>query len=65
MLEIGSYLNNKYKILSVIGSGGMSVVYLALNERVNKTWAIKEVRKDGGNDAQVKRQNLVAEVDIL
>ena len=31
MLEIGSVIDGKYKILSQIGQGGMSVVYLALN----------------------------------
>ena len=41
MLEIGSVIDGKYKILNQIGKGGMSVVYLALNERANKTWAIK------------------------
>ena len=45
MLEIGSVVDGKYKILNKIGQGGMSVVYLALNERANKTWAIKEVRR--------------------
>lgn len=53
MLEIGSIIDGKYKILNVIGQGGMSVVYLALNERANKTWAIKEVRKDGKQDFEV------------
>ena len=45
MLEIGSVIEGKYKILDVIGKGGMSTVYLALNERANKPWAVKEVRK--------------------
>lgn len=45
MLEIGSLVDGKYKILNVVGKGGMSVVYLAMNERANKQWAIKEVRK--------------------
>ena len=45
MLQIGSYVDGKYKVLNKIGQGGMSVVYLALNEKANKTWAIKEVRK--------------------
>ena len=39
MLEIGSIIDGKYKILNVIGKGGMSVVYLAMNERANKQWA--------------------------
>ena len=50
MLQIGSVVDGKYKVLSIIGQGGMSVVYLALNERANKTWAIKEIRKEGVQD---------------
>lgn len=55
MLEIGSIIDGKYKILNKIGQGGMSVVYLAMNERANKQWAIKEVRKDGVKDYEVVR----------
>lgn len=65
MLEIGSIIDGKYKILNKIGQGGMSVVYLAMNERANKQWAIKEVRKDGVKDYDVVRQGLIAETDIL
>ena len=65
MLEIGQIIDGKYKILNVIGKGGMSVVYLAMNERANKQWAIKEVRKDGTQDFNVVRQGLVAEIDML
>ncbi len=45
MLKIGSVINGSYKILNVIGRGGMSVVYLAMNERANKFWAVKEIVK--------------------
>lgn len=65
MLEIGSLVDGKYKILNVVGKGGMSVVYLAMNERANKQWAIKEVRKDGVQDFEVVKQNLIVETDIL
>lgn len=65
MLEIGSIVDGKYKILNKIGQGGMSVVYLAMNERANKQWAIKEVRKDGVKDYEVVKQGLIAETDIL
>ena len=67
MLQIGSVVDGKYKILNKIGQGGMSVVYLAMNERANKQWAIKEVRKDGVSEQnfEVIKQGLVAEVDML
>ena len=65
MLEVGSILNGNYKILNEIGHGGMSVVYLALNERANKTWAVKEVRKDGSNNSEIVSQGLIAETEML
>lgn len=65
MLKVGDLVDGKYKILNKVGQGGMSVVYLAMNERANKQWAIKEVRKDGVSDFEVVKQNLVAETDIL
>ena len=65
MLEIGSVVDGKYKILNKIGQGGMSVVYLAMNERANKPWAIKEIRKDGVSNYEIVKQNLIAETDIL
>ena len=65
MLEIGSLVDGKYKILNKVGQGGMSVVYLAMNEKANKQWAVKEVRKDGVRNFEVVKQGLVAETDIL
>lgn len=65
MIEIGSLVDGKYKILSEIGHGGMSVVYMALNEKANKTWAVKEVRKDGKMDFNTVRQGLMAEIETL
>lgn len=65
MLQVGSLVDNKYKILNEVGHGGMSVVYLAINERANKTWAVKEVRKDGVCDFEAVKQGLVVETDML
>lgn len=65
MLQIGSVVDGKYKVLNKVGQGGMSVVYLALNEKANKTWAIKEVRKDGVQDFATVKQGLIAETNIL
>ena len=65
MLKENEMIEGKYRILRKIGQGGMSVVWLALNERANKTWAIKEVRKDGVINFEAVRQGLVGETDIL
>lgn len=65
MIEIGSVIDGKYKILSVIGQGGMSTVYLAINPKANKPWAIKEVRKDGFQNYEVVTQSLTMEIDLL
>ena len=65
MLKIGSVIDGKYKVLSDIGHGGMSVVYLAINEKANKPWAIKEVRKNGVKDFEIVRQSLLVETDLL
>ena len=65
MLQIGSLVDGKYKILSEIGRGGMSIVYMAINEKANKTWAIKEVRKEGVNDFKAVKQGLIVETEML
>lgn len=65
MLEIGALVGGKYKILNEIGHGGMSVVYIAINEKVNKTWAIKEVRNEKGKDFYKNQQGLLIEINTL
>ena len=65
MLEIGSIVDGKYKILNQIGKGGMSTVYLAVNERANKPWAIKEVRRDGAIDYEIRKQSQMRETNLL
>ena len=47
MTKIGTIIDGKYEILKEIGRGGMSVVYLAMDSRLNKQWAVKEVKKQG------------------
>lgn len=76
MLEIGSVIDGKYKILNVIGKGGMSVVYLAINERANKPWAVKEIRRNDLTNFELdkkeiymmkklKHPNLPSVVDVI
>ena len=76
MLKIGSVIDGKYKILNIVGRGGMSIVYLAMNEKANKQWAIKEIIKNDYRDLAVERKeiemmkrlkhpNLPAIVDVI
>ncbi|SCZ80729.1 serine/threonine protein kinase [Pseudobutyrivibrio xylanivorans] len=65
MLEIGSVIDKKYKILNKIGQGGMSVVYLAMNERANKQWAIKEIRKDAAAASEINMASIKTETEML
>jgi serine/threonine-protein kinase len=65
MLKVGELLDGKYTILSKIGSGGMSTVYLAINEKANKPWAVKEVRRDAVQNYDIVCQSLVVETDLL
>ncbi len=49
MIKKGQYIDNKYKVLELIGKGGMSEVYLAINKTLNKQWAIKVIKKQTDN----------------
>ncbi|MDO5476177.1 MAG: serine/threonine-protein kinase [Eubacteriales bacterium] len=65
MLKPGTLLEGKYRILEEIGRGGMSTVYLARNERANKTWAVKEIRRASGPDSELLQRRLLAETEML
>lgn len=66
MARIGEVIDGKYEILSEIGRGGMSVVYLAMDKRLNKQWAIKEFRKDKDDvNRQIALKSLLAEANLM
>ena len=65
MLKVGDLIDGKYKILNEIGRGGMSTVYLAINEKANKPWAVKEVRKNGIRNRELVKQSLMVEINLL
>lgn len=64
-MPAGTVIGRKYEVLKKIGQGGMSIVYLVMDTRLNKNWALKEVRKDGIKDYEVVKQGLVVETDML
>lgn len=66
MIEIGSVLEGKYEILSQIGHGGMSRVYLAMDKKLNKQWAVKEVDKEGKDEnKEFVISSMRVEADIM
>lgn len=61
-------LEDRYELLRVIGQGGMSVVHLAYDLRLDKQWAVKEIRSDKIEnqvyiDSLVKEANLIRNLD--
>jgi len=46
MLISGYMINEKYEVIKVLGRGGMGTVYLCKDIRLDKFWAIKEIKKD-------------------
>lgn len=65
MLYTGFLVDGKYRILSQIGKGGMSIVWLAVDERLNRLLTIKEICKTDANYDKIAKENLFAEVNIL
>lgn len=66
MTEVGTVIDGKYEILKEIGRGGMSVVYLAMDKRLNKQWAVKEIRKKGsGKNDEIVVNSLLAEANMM
>lgn len=66
MARMGEIIDGKYEVLREIGRGGMSVVYLAMDRRLNKQWAIKEFRKDKDDaNKQVALKALLDEANLM
>ncbi len=53
---IGKFLDNRYELLEVIGTGGMAVVYKARCHRLNRLVAVKILRTDLAQDAEFRRR---------
>ena len=53
---IGQMLDDRYEILEVIGSGGMSVVYKAMCHKLHRYVAVKILRDEMAEDAELKNR---------
>ncbi len=49
-------LADRYRFVSLLGTGGMGIVLLAFDEKLGREVAIKLLRPDHFNDAEVKRR---------
>ena len=66
MAVIGSVIDGKYEILKLIGKGGMSEVYLAMDKNLNKQWAVKEIKRQARNrNNEVIVQSAIAEANMM
>ena len=52
MLSTGTILQNRYRIVSLLGQGGMGAVYRAWDLRLNTAVAVKEMTPDPNADTQ-------------
>lgn len=50
-LRNGDVIDGKYQLKEIIGVGGMSIVWRAVDLGLQKDWAIKETRKDKGRQS--------------
>lgn len=65
-IQIGSVIDGRYEILKQVGKGGMSIVYLAGDTRLNKNWAVKEIRKKGSDkNGELMINSLITEANLL
>lgn len=52
---IGQMLDDRYEILEIIGSGGMSVVYKAMCHKLHRYVAVKILRDEMAEDARAEK----------
>ena len=65
MAREGDVIDGKYEIQTMIGVGGMSKVYLAMDRHLNKLWAVKEISKNAVVNKEVVAQSAIDEANMI
>ena len=60
---VGTIIDGKYKLLKLIGQGGTFKVFLAMDVRLNKIWAVKILRDDYQN-ADYETQGMLRKIAL-
>lgn len=63
MAAIGSIISGRYELIEIVGQGGMSTVYRARDQKLNIDYAIKEIKKESGNE--LIAETSMTEVNLL
>ena len=65
MLKQGDTVKNRYKVIELLGEGGMSKVWLCVDEN-NQRWAVKEIDKSStAFKASLNKDGTLTEVEIV
>ena len=65
MLEVGSLVEGMYRIIKVLKEGGMSIIYLAMQERTGMMRVIKEMKRKGIKNVEAVKKSIEEEKKIL
>lgn len=59
-----SAVAGRYRLLDVVGRGGMSLVWVAADLTLNKLWAVKQIRAEAAYDARI-RESFLTEAELM
>ena len=66
MVAEGTLVGGRYRILTQVGIGGMSTVYLAMDASLNRRWAVKQMRDAGSAERRdVMLRSLTVESEMI
>ncbi len=65
MINKGTIVDHRYEILREIDRGGMSIIYLAHDNRLRKQVVLKDIRKENKINNEILLKCLKAEADLL